>query len=75
MFGLAYDISASFAVIASYEPISGKRRWNASRLGISVLVNPLKRLQRRDYLDRKMGFSEAILAGIVQLDQEKPFLK
>jgi len=75
VFGTAYDVSSSFAVITSYEPVPVERQRSASRLGVSVLVNPLKRLQRMEYLDKKVGFSEAILSEIAQLDEEKPFLK
>jgi hypothetical protein len=58
--GTRYDLAATYALLASYEPLSVAIRDGAGHLGVSVLVNPLRNLKRPGYLGDELGFFRLI---------------
>jgi len=75
LFGLGYDVSASFAVLASYQRASWSQIIGAGRFGVTALVNPLCDLRREDYLARKLRFFDWVKDEIDRADREKPFFR
>lgn len=73
LFGVAYDVGASFAILASYERVSSVQRRGARMLGVTALINPLRDLRRGDYLARKLNLIDSVKEEIDRIDNEKPF--
>jgi hypothetical protein len=72
--GTRYDLAATYALLASFEVLSGTIRDGARNLGVSVLVQPLRNLKQPGYLGNEMGYFEQIKDGIEQVDRERPSL-
>jgi hypothetical protein len=72
--GTAYDIGPGFAMIASFQPVPRTRIQRAKGIGVTIMVNPLRGLQREGYLEGKLNLSRAIKSEIERTDREKPYL-